>query len=59
MNGHPETTNAEQIIRRISELRDLCLHLARIGKAAGLHDRDLDDPLAVGKPAPRWAALRH
>jgi hypothetical protein len=28
--------DARQVIRRISELRDLCLALARAGRAAGL-----------------------
>jgi hypothetical protein len=33
-------TDAEQIVRRISELRDLALRLAKAGYQAGLHPYD-------------------
>ena len=40
---------ADQVIREIEDLTNLCLALARVGRAAGLHDRD---PLAPTPPDP-------
>jgi hypothetical protein len=47
------TTPAQQIVRRISELRDLSRRLARAGFQAGLHPYDLNRLPSVNKAAER------
>jgi hypothetical protein len=42
MTRRSETTPAQKVIRRISELRDLGRRLARAGFKAGLHKHDPD-----------------
>ena len=39
MKPHPTPSDAQQVIRRISVLRDLCLRLSSTGYRAGLHKR--------------------
>jgi hypothetical protein len=53
MKRKAPTTPAQQIIYRISELRDLSRKLARAGFEAGLHTHDLDRLPATNKVAER------
>ena len=39
MKTGEQTTRAERVIRRISDLRDLCRKLSKAGYEAGLHNR--------------------
>lgn len=47
MKRVPPPTDARAVIRRISELRDLCRRLSRAGYAAGLHPHNPDQAPAV------------
>lgn len=46
-------TKAQEVVWRISELRDLARRLARAGYQAGLHSRDPDQLPAANKVAER------
>ena len=51
MKRSPRMTDAEKVVRRISELRDLARRLAKAGYQAGLHPHDPDQPPASNRVA--------
>jgi hypothetical protein len=55
MKRVPHPTDARDVIRRISELRDLCRRLSRAGYKAGLHPHDPDQvsPVKQVRETPR------